>query len=862
MGNVLGRDAELQRCRAVFDSSAKGHIARAIRILGPTGVGKTALARAVGEAAAAGGWLVASTASYRIQVTLPLFAARQTARAILEALGSDAGRYQSGLELERGNPEEFEEAFLRIVEGVTLDHRLLLLIDDAQWADEESRTLVARVLTSLADRAIVLLSTERSGELAEPAFQLRDESIALGDLLPQAALETVRSIYTDVNDEVASAIVTATRGHAVDLVAVSTAAREHQARTTRDVSESTRRVVARDLALLDPGVRTFLQICALIDEPIEVSVLALLWSQDQLAALISEASARYLIAHGDELRFVHATIMESVLETIPIAIPLRHRIIGAIRKIAVPRLEDLERLAKQAHACGNFDLEHDALLQLADAAEKGALWTLAVDALERAIAIRAPESVAIIPTFTRLSVLYNALGRELETIRTCQTGIALAKSAGLKTGLASLGASMILAMWHAGRTDDAIDELRAYEQEATDAADRSQILSTGLYLAMNRNDRAEFSRLAAEFETTLEAAPPFVQMRARIMEAFLGMRSGDEASATAALRRAERLAESLPPVAGAMPRVVRGLLAFRYRSVLASQQHLNKLDQPAQEPVYLMLQPHVLIARGELNDAVEFCSERLNGSRDPLRRRLLVGPMATAAALSGRPPHDPVWSAVAAEASLFEEGQKTSLLWPIAAAWSVLLSTSSPKRASGLMGQLVKSRHSEMDVSVFPYPVLLAMTARTLNDRHLLEQIAGGVMQPDDQPWNLAHHFLARAVAAAALGMPERIDLSTRAAERFDALDAPFWASYARELKETALPIGAARERRKDGTTRREREIAALVAEGHTNRQIAEKLVLSERTVEGHIANLFAKVNVNSRTQLAAWYIRTTNSVA
>jgi len=38
--------------------------------------------------------------------------------------------------------------------------------------------------------------------------------------------------------------------------------------------------------------------------------------------------------------------------------------------------------------------------------------------------------------------------------------------------------------------------------------------------------------------------------------------------------------------------------------------------------------------------------------------------------------------------------------------------------------------------------------------------------------------------------------------------------------------------------------------------------VLSERTVEGHIANLFAKVNVNSRTQLATWYLRTVSSVA
>ena len=73
--------------------------------------------------------------------------------------------------------------------------------------------------------------------------------------------------------------------------------------------------------------------------------------------------------------------------------------------------------------------------------------------------------------------------------------------------------------------------------------------------------------------------------------------------------------------------------------------------------------------------------------------------------------------------------------------------------------------------------------------------------------------------------------------------------------KEKPLPPREAARQAFGGLTAREREVAQLVAQGKTSREIADLLVVSERTAEGHVNNILGKLGFTSRAQIAAWVV-------
>ena len=107
----------------------------------------------------------------------------------------------------------------------------------------------------------------------------------------------------------------------------------------------------------------------------------------------------------------------------------------------------------------------------------------------------------------------------------------------------------------------------------------------------------------------------------------------------------------------------------------------------------------------------------------------------------------------------------------------------------------------------------------------------------------------AEEAAGYALGSEEAAPGPAGAAE-------PAWTDPARLSAAAGSRPDAGAHRSPDPLTPREHEIALLIAQGLSNREIADELVISPATAARHVANILAKLGFSSRTQIASWATR------
>ena len=117
----------------------------------------------------------------------------------------------------------------------------------------------------------------------------------------------------------------------------------------------------------------------------------------------------------------------------------------------------------------------------------------------------------------------------------------------------------------------------------------------------------------------------------------------------------------------------------------------------------------------------------------------------------------------------------------------------------------------------------------------------------------LASALLGAARCRFALG--DRAEAVERAAHARDLLDR--WPGYRRDDIDAFLRRAGRVATQDDGDlTAREKEVAALVAQGLTNAAIAKQLYISPRTAAVHVSNVLAKLGLSNRSELTAWALR------
>jgi DNA-binding CsgD family transcriptional regulator len=873
---MTGRSRELERIERAVAAARSGQVPKVVLIEGEAGIGKTALLDAARDHAERNGFLTAVASSHSLQAQLPLAAIRQLLRSTVAALGDDREKYAAGLStLISGSAvsESAAHGLQRLLEGVTLDYPLFVALDDAQWADSDSIQAIENVVTALADRCIVFLIVRRPTPSATIAHV--DTVVALEPLREEDAKELVRSIAPGANDAVVTEITRHANGYPLDLVALSETILQDGVTSPSDVASSRRTLIARNVRAESPDTREFLQTCALLDDSIDYRLLELLWpDRESLDGLIRRVGGRYLTSGEGAVRFVHALTAEGVRETIAVSTPYRRRIVAAIEQLDEKTPEDYEQLAVQALACGDKRGAFDYLATLAhEGARRGATRLVAM-ASERALGITRPlpeKAVAFYATYCGSLAL---LDRDGVAQAMLQRAISeLHGQPGVST--APLVAQLFLSQWFGDEREAALSTYEHHLALAIDPIDRAQIQAASLWLTVCDVDSERHARIVEEIAALGDRAPLEARIRSLISDAWMHSRIGDYLSANRLLQGAAQLSAGDTGSARGIHEMAASMINLFHlgpRAVGATfgefaRRHQMSLSEATWSDYISAL---ALLLNGTLDEVEMAIVAALSKDARPLDRRRLLGVAAAVYALRGTAtPYDHEFE-TAVDQFLAGEGG----LWhiPIATWWSIRVADDRPQVACELIEALLQRLSEPMDPSVVVPPIGLVLAAIKIDDRRLLERLAeSGTLWHDRSAWSLAQTSIALALAAVATGEP--VTRLEAAIERCDAIGMQLLSNIAKAL--TGPGDGAAafpglrplRDSTQKKTARaaapntpsptaRERQIASLVADGHTNRDIAETLVLSERTVEAHLSNLFNKLGIGSRTQLATWHMR------
>lgn len=849
-----------------FASVASGGGGCFVLVGGEAGIGKTSLVRHVASQVAAH-WDVLwgscdSLSTPRVFGPL-LDIADEVGGDLAEALRSGASR------------EEVFAAAFRLLRDRS---PVAVVIEDAHWADEATVDFLTYLRRRIDRSGGLVVVTYRDDELA-PAHPLRS---LLGHPAPAGDLR-VRLAPLSVD-----AVTVLAEGHEVDIAAVHDVTggnpffvTELLAAGAGETPPTVRDAVAARVARLGPTARAVVGAIAVIPARTEMWLLdALVGDPGDLAAVDECVASGVLEADGDGVRFRHELARLAVRDGVP---PIRRR---ELHRRAVAALVDppgaridAARVAHHAFEAGDGDGVLAFAPAAADEAVRLGAHRQAVEHLEHAVRFAArlpePDQVAL---WCRLGVERAAVGDVDGANDAYRAGIDLSRACGDHVREAEVLAHAAGALSSAGRQPEAEAAItRALEllpgQDPTPELAFACLQRCGQHmLARQLADAEEWGTRAIELAERLGRedilANTLVQTGVAILMAGdergherilrgieLARRIGADAAVALGYSQIGSGAGEVRRYDLALPALEEGLAFARDRELVGNELYM------------LAWLARCHFEQGRWQEAGVLCDDLLHHPRCAgISRMVAITVVGRLRARRG----DAGAAAAALDESLALARQTGHLqrLWPTAvaraeAAWLA---------GGDLAGELDVLQEAHALAVSCEYPWATAELATWL--RRAGRPAAGtgsstGAGGGAGAPFGLALQGRALEAAAAwdAIGCPfeaavalldsDDRDLVRSALERFSSLGSPPAARIAADALRRLggrVPRGpnAATLGNAAGLTSREAEILDLLVEGLRNAEIADRLVISAKTVDHHVSSVLTKLGVRTRQAAAA----------
>jgi DNA-binding CsgD family transcriptional regulator len=904
---LFGREREVAHIGEVLDGSRASR-SGVLVLRGEAGTGKSALLAHAREAGA--DMCLLAGGGVESEAQLPFAALHQLLRPVIHAIPALPAIQAKALRGALGMGPAGEHRFVVSVAVLSLiaeaaEHGpVLCLVDDAQWLDEASAETLAFVARRLQAERVVILFAARDDDGRDfdaPALP----ELRLGGLSAEAAAALLdrhggRSLAPDVRDQ----LVDATAGNPLALIEISQALTDAErtgAEPLRDplpVSASIERAFLNRAGRLPQPTQSLLLVAA-ADDTGELAIVLdaaarLGMSAEDLDAAESAGLARargsllelrhpllrsalYHGAPASKRRLAHAALADAMTDATHADRRAWHRAAASIAPDP-PVVAELEQAARRARARGGFAaasraFERAATLAADDAQRARQLSAAGEDAW---VAGRSDRAMTLLETARRLTA-DPLLAADIDRVRVliglnagvpadaCRLALGAARAVAAADGrraLRLLGIASLAATYACdGEAIVAIGEAAARAAVADAPVDRllsHHLRGLGAYYAGDFPAAAPLLRAALELAEQADAETAGGSADVLSIAAAVGLFLGDDRAVhrlhSHMVARA-RDTGALGLLTWALPRLaVSDIWAGRWGAAVAGLNEAVGLSDALHQHVltaYLLSELAIVAAlRGDEEECRSLAARSMEMA--DARRLQYVGYIANSAVVG-------LELSLGRSETAFQRSRAMAAT-PGLDFWDALDRIEAAARA----GHRDVARESLEDFSAWAQssgsawarPVAAHCRALVSDDPDVAERLfreAVALHASASRPFERARTELAFGEFLRRARRRREARGHLRAAlESFEALGSRLWADRARaELRASGQSARRRDASTLDELTAQELQIAQRVAEGLSNRDIAAQFFLSPRTIDFHLRNVFRKLGVSSRMELA-----------